>query len=221
MKGADKAIVAKSFGKWKSSSLRSRTMEKPDEPSGESKEESLSKYTCADPQLGKKPVGKSASFPDFQSTLAVCFCWFFLFFFLPCFSVNYYCGDVCGLFFIFFYIFFPLSFSFDSLVRHIWWTNKPHCWAGEFLLRQSVSPMIRRCQEKTKQKIANTKTVTGAWEKERSEWMVTAVPRRSFSVSQCGGWTSDKDAGEQPGGVCNWECLCLFFLHANVAPVRL
>lgn len=111
MKGADKAIVAKSFGKWKSSSLRSRTMEKPDEPSGESKEESLSKYTCADPQLGKKPVGKSASFPDFQSTLAaVCFRWFFLFFlfFLLCFSVNYYCGDVCGFFFIFYIFFSPL-----------------------------------------------------------------------------------------------------------------
>ncbi|XP_029686475.1 suppression of tumorigenicity 18 protein isoform X2 [Takifugu rubripes] len=56
MKGADKAIVAKSFGKWESSSLRSRTMEKPDEPSEESKEESLSKCTCADPRLGKKPV---------------------------------------------------------------------------------------------------------------------------------------------------------------------
>lgn len=60
MKGADKAIVAKSFGKWKSSSLRSRTMEKPDEPSEESKQESLSKSTCADPRLGKKPAGKTA-----------------------------------------------------------------------------------------------------------------------------------------------------------------
>ncbi|KAM3866418.1 suppression of tumorigenicity 18 protein [Diretmus argenteus] len=56
MKGADKAIVAKSFGKWKSSSLRSRTMEKPDEPSEESKEESLSNCTCEAPQPGKKPV---------------------------------------------------------------------------------------------------------------------------------------------------------------------
>ncbi|XP_035994169.1 suppression of tumorigenicity 18 protein isoform X1 [Fundulus heteroclitus] len=56
MKGADKAIVAKSFGKWKSSSLRSRTMEKPDEPSEESKEASLSNCTCEDPQLAKKPV---------------------------------------------------------------------------------------------------------------------------------------------------------------------
>ncbi|KAM7379450.1 hypothetical protein PAMP_004999 [Pampus punctatissimus] len=56
MKGADKAIVAKSFGKWKSSSLRSRTIEKPDEPSEESKEENLSNYTCEAPQLGKKPV---------------------------------------------------------------------------------------------------------------------------------------------------------------------
>ncbi|KAM9322809.1 suppression of tumorigenicity 18 protein [Pholidichthys leucotaenia] len=56
MKGADKAIVAKSFGKWKSSSLRSRTMEKPDELSEESKEESLSNCTCEAPQLGKKTV---------------------------------------------------------------------------------------------------------------------------------------------------------------------
>ncbi|XP_017281574.2 suppression of tumorigenicity 18 protein isoform X2 [Kryptolebias marmoratus] len=54
MKGTDKAIVAKSFGKWKSSSLRSRTMEKPDEPSEESKEASLSDCTCEDPQLNKK-----------------------------------------------------------------------------------------------------------------------------------------------------------------------
>lgn len=51
MKGTDKAIVAKSFGKWKSGSLRSSTMEKPDEPSEESQEE--------DPQLGTIPVGKS------------------------------------------------------------------------------------------------------------------------------------------------------------------
>lgn len=67
MKGADKAIVAKSFGKWKSSSLRSRTMEKPDEPSEESKEENQSKCTCEDPQLGKKPVGKSNLFSYFKS----------------------------------------------------------------------------------------------------------------------------------------------------------
>ncbi|KAK5919656.1 hypothetical protein CgunFtcFv8_023529 [Champsocephalus gunnari] len=65
MKGADKAIVAKSFGKWESSSLRSRTMEKPDEPSEESKEESLSNCTCEDPQLGKKPAGKSTFFSYF------------------------------------------------------------------------------------------------------------------------------------------------------------
>lgn len=123
---------------------------------------------------------KSPAFPYFGSVFWLIF---------PSFGVNYYCGDVLLLFFLFF---FP---SFDSLARHIWWTNKPHCWAGEFLLRQSVSPMIRRCQKKTKQKIANTKTVTGAREKERREWMVTAVPGRSFSVSQCGGWTSDKDAG--------------------------
>ncbi|KAM4604786.1 suppression of tumorigenicity 18 protein [Polymixia lowei] len=54
MKGADKAIVAKSFGKWKSSSLRSRTMEKPDELSEESKVESVSNCTCEAPQQGKK-----------------------------------------------------------------------------------------------------------------------------------------------------------------------
>ncbi|KAM8851379.1 suppression of tumorigenicity 18 protein isoform 2-T2 [Spinachia spinachia] len=56
MKGADKAIVAKSFGKWKSGSLRSRTVEKPDEPSEESKEETLSNCTCAAPRLGMEPV---------------------------------------------------------------------------------------------------------------------------------------------------------------------
>lgn len=85
MKGADKAIVAKSFGKWKSGSPRSRTMEKPDEPSEESKEGSLSKYTCAaDPQLGKKPVGKSASLPYFGSVLSRLF---FLLFFLFLLSV--------------------------------------------------------------------------------------------------------------------------------------
>lgn len=39
-------------------------------------------------------------------------------FFFPCFSVNYYCGDVCGLFFCLFFFF--LSFSFDSLACHIW-----------------------------------------------------------------------------------------------------
>lgn len=104
-----------------------------------------------------------------------------------CGNFNYYCGDLG--------FFVCVFFSFDSLACHIRWTNKPHCWAREFLLRESVSPMIQCCQKKTKQKIANTKTVTGAWEKERTEWMVTAVPRRSFSVSQCGGWTSDKDAG--------------------------
>lgn len=67
MKGADKAIVAKSFGKWQSSSLRPRTMEKPDELSEESKEESLSNCTCEAPQLGKKPVGKSGLFSYFKS----------------------------------------------------------------------------------------------------------------------------------------------------------
>lgn len=82
MKGADKAIVAKSFGKWKSSSLRSRTMEKPDEPSEESKEENLSNCTCEAPQLGKKPLGKSALFSYFNnlhSTLS-----FSLFFLQQC-----------------------------------------------------------------------------------------------------------------------------------------
>lgn len=91
MKGADKAIVAKSFGKWKSSSLRSRTMEKPDEPSEESKEESLSNCTCEAPQLGKKPVGKSALFsyssPFMSTCLAACF-------FFSCGNFNYYCGDL-------------------------------------------------------------------------------------------------------------------------------
>lgn len=105
MKGADKAIVAKSFGKWKSSSLRSRTMEKPDEPSGESKGESLSKYTCADLQLGKKPVGKSASFPTPSPSASPCA----LAPFFPRLSVNYYCGDVCGLFLFISFCFFCLS----------------------------------------------------------------------------------------------------------------
>nr|XP_061835343.1 suppression of tumorigenicity 18 protein-like isoform X1 [Nerophis lumbriciformis] len=58
MKGADKAIVTKSFGNRESSSLRSRTMEKPDEPSEESKEEKPSKSTCEDPQVGKKAADK-------------------------------------------------------------------------------------------------------------------------------------------------------------------
>lgn len=42
-------------------------MEKPDELSEESKEENLSKCTCEDPQLGKKPVRKSTSFSYFES----------------------------------------------------------------------------------------------------------------------------------------------------------
>lgn len=103
MKGADKAIVAKSFGKWKSSSLRSRTMEKPDEPSGESKEESLSKYTCAAPQLGKKPVGKSASSPYVESIrAAVCFGSFF--FFLV--SVLIITAVTCVVYFFVYFFFF-------------------------------------------------------------------------------------------------------------------
>ncbi|XP_077471988.1 uncharacterized protein LOC144086082 [Stigmatopora argus] len=58
MKGADKAIVAKSFGKWESGSLRSRTVEKPDEPSEESDDEKPSRSTCEDPQVGKKTADK-------------------------------------------------------------------------------------------------------------------------------------------------------------------
>lgn len=103
MKGADKAIVAKSFGKWKSSSLRSRTMEKPDEPSEESKEESLSNCTCEAPQLGKKPVGKSTLFPYFKSIHANVSIHLF-----SCGNFNYYCGDL-----------FCFFFSFDSLACHI------------------------------------------------------------------------------------------------------
>ncbi|XP_063076072.1 suppression of tumorigenicity 18 protein [Engraulis encrasicolus] len=59
MKGADKAIVAKSFGKWQSSSQRSRTMEKPDEPREEGKEEeeeSPSSCTCECSRKGKEPI---------------------------------------------------------------------------------------------------------------------------------------------------------------------
>ncbi|KAL7874909.1 hypothetical protein SRHO_G00058790 [Serrasalmus rhombeus] len=54
MKAADKAIVAKSFGKWQSSSQRSRTMEKPDEPSEGTEEASCSSSTCESPKKGKK-----------------------------------------------------------------------------------------------------------------------------------------------------------------------
>lgn len=101
MKGADKAIVAKSFGKWQSSSLRPRTMEKPDELSEESKEESLSNCTCEAPQLGKKPVGKSSLFSYFKSIhTAVSLSLF------SCGSFNYYCGD---LFFLFLFFFIWLS----------------------------------------------------------------------------------------------------------------
>lgn len=90
MKGADKAIVAKSFGKWKSSSLRSRTMEKPDEPSEESKEESLSNCTCEAPQQGKKPVCKSTPFSYFMSMhIVLCLSAYF-----SCGNFNYYCGDL-------------------------------------------------------------------------------------------------------------------------------
>ncbi|XP_016309047.1 uncharacterized protein LOC107663353 [Sinocyclocheilus anshuiensis] len=46
MKRGDKAIVPNSFGKWQSSSPRSRTMEKPDEPSEAAEEASLSNCTC-------------------------------------------------------------------------------------------------------------------------------------------------------------------------------
>lgn len=109
MKGADKAIVAKSFGKWKSSSLRSRTMEKPDEPSEESKEKSLSNCTCEAPQLGKKPVGKSTLFSYFYSCLFILMCLSTCF---SCGNFNYYCGDL-GFFVCVFF------FPFDSLACHI------------------------------------------------------------------------------------------------------
>lgn len=103
MKGADKAIVAKSFGKWQSSSLRPRTMEKPDELSEESKEESLSNCTCEAPQLGKKPVGKSSLFSYFKSIhTAVSLSLF------SCGSFNYYCGDLFNLF-IYLFFFFHLT----------------------------------------------------------------------------------------------------------------
>ncbi|XP_049604025.1 suppression of tumorigenicity 18 protein isoform X2 [Syngnathus scovelli] len=59
MEGADKAIVAKSFGKWQSGSLRSRTVEKPDELSEESEDEKPSRSTCEDPQVGEKAADKS------------------------------------------------------------------------------------------------------------------------------------------------------------------
>ncbi|XP_051944355.1 suppression of tumorigenicity 18 protein isoform X7 [Hippocampus zosterae] len=58
MKGADKAIVAKSFGKWESGSLRSRTVEKPDELSEESECEKPSRSTGEDPQVGEKAADK-------------------------------------------------------------------------------------------------------------------------------------------------------------------
>ncbi|XP_061654019.1 suppression of tumorigenicity 18 protein isoform X2 [Phyllopteryx taeniolatus] len=58
MKGADKAIVAKSFGKWESGSLRSATVAKPDEPSEESEDEKRSRSTCEGPQVGEKAADK-------------------------------------------------------------------------------------------------------------------------------------------------------------------
>ena len=107
MKGADKAIVAKSFGKWKSSSLRSRTMEKPDEPSEESKEETLSNCTCEAPQLGEKPLGKSVSFPYLRSIqTAPSRGLFFLLAVLIITAVTCFC-------------FFVFLCPFDSLARHI------------------------------------------------------------------------------------------------------
>lgn len=134
MKGADKAIVAKSFGKWKSSSLRSRTMEKPDEPSGESKEESLSKYTCADPQLGKKPVGKSASFLTPSPPALPCA----LAHFFPRFSVNYYCGDVCGLFLFLYFFFFFFVFL-------IWLSGPPYLVNKQTTLLGRRIPFEAKC----------------------------------------------------------------------------
>ena len=58
MKGAHKAIVAKSFGEWGSGSPRGRTMAKPDELSEESGEQEIlsSRRTCDPPQQqGKEP----------------------------------------------------------------------------------------------------------------------------------------------------------------------
>lgn len=63
MKGADKAIVAKSFGKWESGSLRSRTVEKPDELSEESEHEKPSRSTGEDPQVGEKAADKRSLSP--------------------------------------------------------------------------------------------------------------------------------------------------------------
>lgn len=116
MKGADKAIVAKSFGKWKSSSLRSRTMEKPDEPSEESKEESLSNCTCEAPQLGKKPVGKKKKYLIFLFQVHSYCCVSQHFFFLMAMLII--TAVTCFFFFslfIYIYMFFP----FDSLACHI------------------------------------------------------------------------------------------------------
>ena len=116
MKGADKAIVAKSFGKWKSSSLRSRTMEKPDEPSEESKEESLSNCTCEAPQLGKKPVGKRKStlFSYFKSIhTAVSLSFFFLLM-----AMLIITAVTCFFIYLFIYIYIYF-FPFDSLACHI------------------------------------------------------------------------------------------------------
>lgn len=80
MKGVDKAIVAKSFRKWKSSSLRSRTMEKPDEPSQESQgERSLSNCTCEAPRLGQEPMGKKYLIFLFQHHSPYCVSHLFLF----------------------------------------------------------------------------------------------------------------------------------------------
>lgn len=158
MKGADKAIVAKSFGKWKSSSLRSRTMEKPDEPSEESEEESPSNCTCEALQLGKKPVGKSTLSSRLKSIhAAVCLS---LRLFVLCANVNYYCGD---------YLIFFLSIL--TLWPPPYPVNKQTTLLGRRIPFEAkcVSDDTELPGKKTKQKIANTKTVTGAWEKERSE----------------------------------------------------
>ncbi|XP_077415180.1 suppression of tumorigenicity 18 protein isoform X3 [Vanacampus margaritifer] len=56
MKGADKAIVA--FGKRQSGSLRSSSVEKPDELSEESEDQKPSRSTCEDPQVGEKAADK-------------------------------------------------------------------------------------------------------------------------------------------------------------------
>lgn len=58
-----KAIVAKSFGKRQSSSRRSRTVEKPDEPSEGDKKAKRSSSTCESEEKGKTHLSLSLFFP--------------------------------------------------------------------------------------------------------------------------------------------------------------